>query len=874
MTLPSQHPLRALLLASTLLAPAAAFAQDTTASPATGLSIAQSPVPEDEVVATGVFVPNEKKITSEITSVLDEEIFAQTGAGDIASALTRVTGLSLAQGKFVIVRGLNERYSSATLNGGPLPSPEPLRRVAPLDLFPTSILSDVVVSKTYSPEFSGEFGGGQIDLRTRSLPDEGFFEISVSGSANTQTTLRDGLVYDGSDTDFLGFDDGLRDLPELDASGLPTENFENFSTLIIDRKDNIPFNGGLRLSGGKRIDTNGAASFGVFGTVGYDNAWETREGVANQVRRSGDRLETRIDLDRNSTENAISLNGLLGVGVEFDQDHTVQALAFATRQSSAEARIDQGSNEDGDLIRRDNTEWFEREVYMGQLLGEHYLPDLNDLEVQWRASYAVAGRDAPYERNVAYIFENGGFQFDSQLGTDSNEIRFSELDDETLDFGLDLTLPVTLGLRDAEVKVGAAYLDKQRDAQVTGFNYAIANSQLFPQLLGSRADVIFSDPVVDAGILEIQRTGTRGEPDASDTGLTTYGAYAQFETEITDNLRATLGARYDTGEQTTVASDLQTGTTVEFAPLDEGYFLPAATATLTFLDNWQLRLAASKTINRPQFRELTPTRFINTDTEELFIGNPFLVNSEATNLDARVEYYFASDQFFTIGGFYKDLTNPIEEYIQPVGETTATSFINAPSAEVFGVEVEFEKKFAIGTDLPVFDSLIGGQDFVVRSNYTYVDSSVSADGDVDIFIPQATLEASVAPLTLSAEGLFTDGRKLQGQSDHLANLQLGIENYEQGWDAFLLLNYSSERIRAVETRTDGLPAIDEQLPITLDFVTNIPLEVGGGEYQLGLKVQNILGEGYEASQTLGDSRIVIDSYDVGTTFSASLKRTF
>jgi len=243
--------------------------------------LAQIQEGEDVVIATATNIPDTKRVTSEITSVLDTGAFETTGAGDIASALTRVTGLSLSQGKFVVVRGLNERYSSATLNGSPLPSPEPLRRVAPLDLFPTSVLSGVVVSKTYSPENSGEFGGGAIDLTTKSLPNEPFFEISVSTSLNSETTFKDGLVYDGSSSDVTGFGGSLRDLPPLDENGVPTENFENFSTLIIDERDSIPLDGSIRLSGGNRWDLENGTSIGLTATIGYENSWETREGEDN-----------------------------------------------------------------------------------------------------------------------------------------------------------------------------------------------------------------------------------------------------------------------------------------------------------------------------------------------------------------------------------------------------------------------------------------------------------------------------------------------------------------------------------------------------------------------------------------------------------------
>jgi len=308
---------------------------------------AQVEEPEDVIVVTATNIPDTKRVTSEITSVLDTGAFETTGAGDIASALTRVTGLSLSQGKFVVVRGLNERYSSATLNGSPLPSPEPLRRVAPLDLFPTSVLSGVVVSKTYSPEFSGEFGGGAINMTTKGLPNEAFLEISLSGAYNSETTLEEGLVYDGSDSDWTGFGGSLRDLPTLDANGVPTENFDNFSTLIVDTNEEIPFDGSVRVSAGQRWDMDNGSSVGLLATVGYENGWETREGEDNTVNiGSGNTLELLDQGTRRSTENKISLNGLLGLGIEFNQDHNIQFVGLVTRQSSAEARILTGVDRD------------------------------------------------------------------------------------------------------------------------------------------------------------------------------------------------------------------------------------------------------------------------------------------------------------------------------------------------------------------------------------------------------------------------------------------------------------------------------------------------------------------------------------------------
>ncbi|WP_298918343.1 TonB-dependent receptor [uncultured Algimonas sp.] len=877
----TQTLFRTLLLGTALATPLTAFAQQTTSSP-TGPSIAQTPTSDenlDEVIAVGTFIPNEKQITSEITSVLDEDVFAQIGAGDIASALTRVTGLSLAQGKFVIVRGLNERYSNATLNGSPLPSPEPLRRVAPLDLFPTSILSDVVVQKTASPEFSGEFGGGAINLRTRGLPSEDFLEVSISGSANSETTLRRGFNVEGSDTDWIGFDDGLRDLPPLNELGEPTQNFDTFDTLIVRSNTDVPFNGGARLSGGKVFDLDSGPSIGVLATIGYDNSWQTRRGQDNTTTLDGDGIRLQNDKDLVGTENAISLNGLLSVGAEIDEDNTVTLVGFATRQSSSEVRVLQGfDNDDNEFQRTDFTEWFEREVYMGQLLGEHFISALDDAELNWRASYAVAGRDAPYERFVRYNEE--GPLDDRFIGIDtgrlgvSNQVQFSELDDTSLDLGVDFVYPAVFGDREIDLKIGGAYLDKSRDSEQVIFRYEQGDRVIPQEFSRFRIDRLFSDALFENGFTKIDRlAASAGFPDRAESTLETIAGYVGFDTNVTDTLQVAGGVRYEDSEQTTAIGSILDDTSSQFDPLEESFWLPSMTATYTFLDNWQLRLAASKTINRPQFRELTPSLFINTDTNDQFIGNPFLQNSESTNLDARLEYYFAANQFFTVGFFYKDLTNPIEEILISVGEVDTTSFINAPAAEVYGIELEFEKKFGIPSDFGFLSDLIGGQDFVVRSNYTYSDSSVTAEGQLPI-IPAVINPDGFDPRFIAAEGLYSDGRKLQGQSDHLANLQLGIENYEAGWDAFLLLNYTSERIRAVEQLEAGLPAINEQLPISLDFVVNVPFELRGGDYEFGFKIQNILDEKYEATQTRGPTTLVIDDYEIGTTFSASLKRRF
>ena len=168
----------------------------------------------EEVVVSGSFIPDEKRDTSEISAILDSSEIERTGDDNIAVALTRLTGLSLVRGKYVYVRGLGERYSAATLNGSNLPSPEPLKRVVPLDLFPTQIIDSSVIQKTYSADMPAEFGGGIIEIETKPVPTERILDFSFSSGFNSATSLSDGLLYDGGDDDDFGYDDGIRNFPD------------------------------------------------------------------------------------------------------------------------------------------------------------------------------------------------------------------------------------------------------------------------------------------------------------------------------------------------------------------------------------------------------------------------------------------------------------------------------------------------------------------------------------------------------------------------------------------------------------------------------------------------------------------------------------
>src|SRR5688572_32715794 len=245
------------------------------------------------VTVTGYRTRNIQKATTEVISVLSNEDIARTGEGDIAGALSRVTGLSVVGNGFVYVRGLGDRYSLALLNGSPLPSPEPMRRAIPLDLFPTNVVASSLVQKTYSPTFTGEFGGGVINLTTISSPKTPFFSAGLSLSGDTETTDNLGYDYYGGKNDWTGYDSGLRDTPPALAaffasgermssgavdSGDIAKEFARPDNALVQRLNAVPFNYSGNISAGDAwLIGESDSRLGLIGTAGFSNSWRTRD---------------------------------------------------------------------------------------------------------------------------------------------------------------------------------------------------------------------------------------------------------------------------------------------------------------------------------------------------------------------------------------------------------------------------------------------------------------------------------------------------------------------------------------------------------------------------------------------------------------------
>lgn len=886
--------LGSLLLLSSSVIPAVAFAQSPPAAPQSQteekVEISGPGANEgEEIVVTGQFTPNVIKATADVISVLSAADIARTGEGDIAGALQRVTGLSVVGGRFVYVRGLGERYSLALLNGSPIPSPEPLRRVVPLDLFPTNILASSVVQKTYSVNFPGEFGGGVINLTTKSSPKEPFIEYGVSVGGNTETTGELGFTYYGSRSDFTGFDDGTRDVPTglaaALASGKPvvagpnfsraqilgfTTSLENANTNLIQRNNNIPVDVGFDVTGGKTFGLSEGLSLGVIGAFGYKNGWQTKGGLQQTSAGVSTDAGGNRFLDANSgdfrflsTENRVVVNALLGLTAEFD-DNKIRFTNVFIRDSLKEARIQTGtdrSNVGDDLLNRSFTSFFERQLLDSQIVGEF---DFGDFDLDFRGTYAKSQRESPYERVNSYRFSSQFNDFFNDLRTNgtSSTIAFSDLNDEVYSSSIDLSYKLPTSL-DVKVSAGYAYLNNTRFSVRRDFRY-LPVDVLPAEVSQLRPDFLLSDFTVQTFNILLTETSGNAGVAAYSSGLEVQAGYAQVEAEIIPTVKLQLGVRYEDGDEFVSPVDLFGAGGLVTTRIRKDDYLPAATLTWNFYEDMQLRVAASKTLARPQFRELAPQQYLDSEVDRTFFGNQFLTNSKLENFDVRYEWFFAKDQRLTLAGFYKKIDRPIETVAFQQGGTFFTTFANAPRATLYGGELEVQKYFSL-------DNLLGGSFFnsrrlVAIANYTYTKS------DIKVRPGDTTVPVTSAGAPVPASNLFVDGTPLTGQSDHLVNLQFGLEDEDKLSQQTLLLTYASKRV--TNRGPSGQPDLVEKPGVRLDFVARQGLTIAGAALELKFEARNLTNTKFEESQSVGQSKIFNNGYDIGRSFALGVSVKF
>lgn len=739
----------------------------------------------------------ERKNAVAATDGISAGQIARTGDTDAASASRRVPGLTVVGGKYVYVRGLGDRYSATTLNGATLPSPEPERRVVPLDLFPTALLDSLVIQKTWTPDLAGEFSGGVVQLRSRRLPTTPVLALSVSGtwvSGTSFTTVDRGFV---GPTDWLGFglderalspeiansDGALKAAGRFSDGGYTAADLERLAEQLpnhwgVGSTMALP-NLGLNLAAGNHVDIGAARVGGLLGLT-FSNGWGVDDGFENVYSSGTGGMVLSRETQFRETSNTVRLGGMGSLGVEWGNsgDH-VGSVTLLNRDSESKVTLWDASEPSATGGTRNTAiDWEEQQLFSEQVDAQVTIGPILLLP---RYTLAIAGRQAPDHRDYTYTESDGGYAV-STIGS-WNELRWETLAEVGHDGGLSIRYPLRLTGGEGALTIGGGASTRQREAGIRRFGFGFRGTDGL-DLTAPLGDLIIPENIGDDGdgsYLEIEE-GTANSDDYT-AAARVFAGFAMADVPWTTRLRTMAGVRLEQSNQSVSTYEVYdpdlAPVVSRLSTLDP---LPAASITLGVgparaPSGMQVRLSYSRTLSRPELRELSEVPFYEYRTGRLVLGNPDLQRAVIHNADLRWEWYPSEGQTLSLSLFGKQFEHPIESVIAVSAVSgTVSTLANAQGATNLGAELDGRKELPAG--------------LYVSGNLAVIASRVNLEG---------------------TEGNQTSTvRPLQGQSPYVANVLLGWEHDATRTTVTAAWNVFGPRIVAVGTA--GIPDTYE-LPV-------------------------------------------------------------
>jgi len=777
---------------------------------------------------------------------LSIETIKTTGASNIASAVKNVPGVSVQGGKFVYVRGLGDRYTKSILNGVDVPGLDPDRNTLQLDIFPTNILENVLVSKSSTADQPADFTGGVVDIITKDFPSREEYSISLGFSYNGAMHFRDDyLNYEGGNTDFLGFDDGSRDNPLENTPGvlaLPQQDGELIrgltqqfnSNLAAERANSLAdFNIGFTLGNQFNIGDN---KLGYLASISYKNETTFYEDYTDgQIfRKSDDTASNELEVDRTIQgevgNNNVLLSGLAGITYKTEQSKYRLNILHIQNGESEASLFDQVNREgNSNEIKQDNLIYTERSITNLLLHGKHSNENAS-WNIEWKLSPSLARVfDKDFRStNFRVITNNDGSTNLIISPSESGDPRrfWRDLEEINLSGKLDLSKRHNLFNKDAKLQFGAAYTFKERDFAIDQFSTPFAGDFDTTVLNGDPNQILAPDNIFNL----TDRTGSfiRRDSNISDTfisRMSVAAAYVSEEFKITERLKSILGVRFEKFDLIYTGENQQGDEFDEDTILDKSDFFPSVNLIYDLNEdaNQKIRASFSRTTARPSFKEASLAEIFDPTSNSFFIGNIDIQPTYINNFDLRYENYGEGANFFALSAFYKTFTDPIElSFIrEATGQFTP---LNLADAIVFGFEIEFRRKL---------DFIPGLQDFNLSTNFSLIESDQSFSED----------ERDAREDNLRDGEELADGRTLQGQSPFLLNLGLNYDNQESGWKGGLFYNVQGKTLQVVGNA--DIPDV-----FTLPFHSlNLNISKSFGEDKkssLSLKFSNILNDDRES----------------------------
>lgn len=796
--------------------------------------------------------------TNTVASVVSAEAIRRSPDRNTSEVLKRTPGASVQEGRFLIIRGLADRYNQAMLNGIMLTSTEADRKTFSFDLIPAPMIDNIVINKAFVPEYPGEWAGGLVQVNTKDIPAKAFLNIQIGTGFNTQTTGRNFLKeQQAGKWDWLGIDDGTRALPAAytTKSGFDTLNSvyktaigkqlrNSWSAKNSTAAPNISF----QANGGFNTRFFGKTLGGTFGLIYNRNNRYIKQGnISNSL--SGTTFSQNYNLEDDRYVQDINWGALGSLSYQIDQRNkvSVKTLINVNAPNSVVAR--EGVDYNRDELVKGNEFAFRQTIFNStQIAGDHKLD--NNLSFKWYGSFNILDVYVPDQRRILYSTQRNTSNpylllVSNTLSQQSGSRIFQDLSDYIYTAGGDLSYNFNMFKLKQTVKAGYMLQVKDRlyDAKLFA-NYLPTDNATLRQL---SPDVIFDPSNFGNGEQNSNLfafDAIKGTNFRYMANTILNAGFLQLDNQFTRNLRVVWGLRVEDYDQ--LVGSVKTWDPRHTHIIVRDY-LPGLNATYKLNKTTNIRLSGSQTVIRPELRELSYLNLYDFELNASVQGKPTLERTKVTNLDLRYELYPQAGEMLTVGVFYKYFNKPIEQiFNEGSGGASTFSFQNPEKATAYGAEIEFRKKL----------DFIHLKHFTLQANGSYMKSRITD------------------------KGLKVD-RPLQGQSPYLLNIGLMYDLPKHGFTATVLFNQAGERIYLVGDITAGAgsPDIYEAPRPVLDIQLSKKVIKDRGEFRLN--VSDILNQTQYFYQNADDKTTFQKSSDAyrftrkfGTTFSLTFNYAF
>ncbi len=734
--------------------------------------VVQSSLKKENISAMILYQKN----ANTVAQVVSAEAIRRSPDRNTGEVLKRVSAASIQEGKYLVVRGLADRYNQATLNGTLLSSTEPDRKTFSFDLFPSGMIDNIVINKAATPDLPGEFAGGLIQVNTKDIPSKNFFTVQLGSGVNTQTYGKDFYYYKGGSLDWLGIDDGTRALP-ADVPGK-----DGFRALTADQRNALakelkndwayekkpaPLNANMQASGGFNTPLGSKKLGGIF-AVNY-NKQNKKTDITRAFYNQSGALQKTLDFNEESYTEEVLWGALANLTLELNRNNKISLKNLFNVNGIDNTLLRSGRNNDyGADVNAYQLAFKSTQYLTTQLLGNHYLESAK-VKINWNGSFVRLHQDQPNLRRLEYRKPDGDSAYYASIqaylpSLASGSKFYSDLTDNIFIGSADASKQTMYWGQTQTIKTGYMVQGKSRVFNSRPFGMTggdnttnqLPNTQIFaPQNIGTTNGYNFNEL-------------SDKDYDYSANSLLN-AAFIMADNAFSEKLRLVWGVRYENYNQ-----QLNGFRSNQPVNLDKnaGDFLPSLNLTYKYTDHSNFRACASETVIRPEFRELSPFTFYDFEILAAVQGNPDLERTKIINADLRYELYPRNGEMLTAGVFYKHFNNPIEQFYNESGVNTFSfTYGNAPSATSSGAEVEFRKRLDfIGKAL---------SPFTVFANGSYILSKVNFE----------TKDA--------AGNTVKSDRPMQGQSPYVVNCGIQYDRDQSGTSATLLFNTIGRRIYLV-----------------------------------------------------------------------------